>query len=82
MKLSKQQATPDVRKFSYSQRVVQEGKKLPQEVVDATSANQFENRLDKLRRRCDQQKLGLTSPSLEGQVQVHCNLPENCLIGH
>ena len=47
MKLSKQRASLDVWKFSFSQRVVQEWDKLHQEVIDATSVNQFKNRLDK-----------------------------------
>jgi len=51
MKLSKQRASLDVRKFSFSQRVVQEWNKLPQEVVDAMSVNQFKNRLDKFSQR-------------------------------
>jgi len=51
MKLSKQQASLDVRKFSFSQRVVKEWNKLPQEVIDATSVNQFKNRLDKFWQR-------------------------------
>jgi len=32
---------------SFSQRVVQEWNKLSQDVVEATSVNQFKNRLDK-----------------------------------
>ena len=36
MKLSKQRTSLDVRKFSFSQRVVQEWNKLSQDVVDAT----------------------------------------------
>jgi len=51
MKLSKQRASLDVRNFSFSQCVVQEWNKLPQEVVDATSVNQFKNRLDKFWQR-------------------------------
>jgi len=47
MKLLKQRTILDVRKFSFSQRVVQEWNKLSQHVVDATSVNQFKNRLDK-----------------------------------
>jgi len=47
MKMSKQRTNLDVRKFSFSQRVVQEWNKLSQDVVDATSVNQFKNRLDK-----------------------------------
>ena len=51
MKLSKQRTSLDVRKFSISQCVVQEWNKLSQDVVDATSVNQFKNRLDKFWRR-------------------------------
>ena len=47
MKLSKQRASRDIRKFFYSHRVVQEWNKLPQAVIDATSVNQFKNRMDK-----------------------------------
>jgi len=61
MKLSKQRTSPDVRKFSFSQRVMQEWNKLSQDVVDATSVNQFKNRLDKFRQRYGW--LGLISPS-------------------
>jgi len=35
----------------FSQRVVKEWNLLPQEVVDATSVNQFKNRLDKFCQR-------------------------------
>jgi len=51
MKLSKQRTSLDVRKFSFSQRVVQEWNKLSQDVVEATSVNQFKNRLDKFWQR-------------------------------
>ena len=51
MKLPKQRASIDVRKFFFSQRVVNEWNLLPQEVVDATSVNQFKNRLDTFRQR-------------------------------
>jgi len=51
MKLSKQRASLDVRKFFFSQRVVKEWNLLPQDVVDATSVNQFKNRLDKFWQR-------------------------------
>jgi len=51
MKLSKQQTSLDVRKFSFSQRVMQEWNKLSRDVVDVTSANQFKNRLDKFWQR-------------------------------
>ena len=61
MKLSKQRTSLDVRKFSFSQRVMQEWNKLSQDVVDATSVNQFKNRLDKFRQRYGW--LGLIGPS-------------------
>jgi len=51
IKLSKQRSSLDVRKFSFSQCVVQEWNKLFQDVVDATSLNQFKNRLDKFWQR-------------------------------
>ena len=44
MKLSKQRPSIDVRKFFFRQRVVNEWNLLPQEVVDATSVNQFRQR--------------------------------------
>jgi len=46
MKLSKQRTNLDVRKFSFSERGVQEWNKLSQDVV-----NQFKNRLDKFWQR-------------------------------
>ena len=51
MKLSKKLTNLDVWKFTFSQRVVQQWNKLPQDVVDATSVNQFKNRFDKFWRR-------------------------------
>ena len=54
MKLSKQRTSLDVRKFSFSQRVVQEWNKLSQDVVEATSVNQFKNRWDKFWQRYGQ----------------------------
>ena len=51
MKLSKQRSSLDVRKFSLSQRVVHEWNKLPQEVEDAASVNEFKDRLDKFWQR-------------------------------
>ena len=47
LSMSKQRTSLDVRKFAFSQRVVQEWNKLSQDVVDATSVNEFKNRLDK-----------------------------------
>jgi len=51
MKLLKQRASLDVRKFFFSQRVVKEWNLLLQDVVDATSVNQLKNRLDKFWQR-------------------------------
>jgi len=42
IKLLKQRTSLDVRKFFFSQLVVNEWNLLPQDVVDATSVNQFE----------------------------------------
>jgi len=50
MKLSKQRTSVDARKYSFTQRVVQ-WNKLSQDVVEATSVNQFKNRLDKFWQR-------------------------------
>ena len=51
VKLSKQRTSLDVRKYPFSQRVVQEWNKLSQDGVEATSVNQFKNRLDKFWQR-------------------------------
>jgi len=69
MKLLKQRASLDVRKFFFSQRVVNEWNLLPQDVVDATSVNQFKNRPDKFWQRYGHQKTRLNQP-ITGQVQV------------
>jgi len=59
----KQRTSLDARKFSFSQLVVQEWNKFSQDVVEATSVNQFKNRLDKFWQRYGHQQLGLISPS-------------------
>jgi hypothetical protein len=46
LKLEVQRSRLDVRKTFFSQRVVTEWNKLPQEVIEATSTNNFKNRLD------------------------------------
>jgi len=68
MKLLKQRTSLDVRKFSFSQRVVQEWNKLYQDVVDATSVSQFKDRLDKFWAL----EVWLNQPIIrQVQVQVH-----------
>jgi ribonucleases P/MRP protein subunit RPP40 len=49
-RLVKNRSKLDVRKYFFSQRVVNSWNKLPQEVVDATSLNSFKNKLDKFDR--------------------------------
>ena len=46
MKIQKQCVRLDIRKFFFSQRVVNQWNKLSQKVVDATSVNCFKNALD------------------------------------
>ena len=43
----KKQSRLDVRKFSFSQRTINEWKKLSAEYVQACSVNMFKNRIDK-----------------------------------
>ena len=47
MKLEKQRCRLDLRRYFFSQRVVNEWNSLPQLVIDATSVNMFKARLDK-----------------------------------
>ena len=51
-KLSKQYSRLDVRKFSFSQRVVDEWNGLPDTLVCAVSVNAFKNGLDKYFKDC------------------------------
>ena len=46
MKITKERARLDIRKYSFSQRVVNDWNRLPQKVVDSTSINSFKNALD------------------------------------
>jgi len=46
MKIQKQQSILDIRKYFFSQRVVNQWNKLSQKVVDAPSINCFKNALD------------------------------------
>ena len=45
-KLVKNRSRLDIRKYFFSQRIVDLWNKLPQGVVEATSVNQFKNKLD------------------------------------
>jgi hypothetical protein len=47
MKLFKERSRLDIRKYSFSQRAVDDWNSLPQSVMDSTSVNMFKNRLDK-----------------------------------
>ena len=47
LKLYKNQATLDIRKYSFSQRVVNEWNRLPSCVVDSNSVNSFKGGLDR-----------------------------------
>jgi len=47
MKMTVKRCHTDIRKFFFSQRVVQHWNSLPQQIVDAASVNSFKNRLDK-----------------------------------
>ena len=47
MKIMVKRCRTDIRKFFFSQRVVQHWNGLPQQIVDATSVNSFKNHLDK-----------------------------------
>jgi ribonucleases P/MRP protein subunit RPP40 len=51
-RLIKKRSKLDIRKYFFSQRVVNSWNVLPQEVVDATSVNAFKNRLDKFNQYC------------------------------
>ena len=43
----KEQCRLDMRKYSFSQRVINEWNKLPNDCVNASSVNVFKNRIDK-----------------------------------
>ena len=45
--LVKEQCRLDMRKYSFSQRVINEWNKLPNDCVNASSVNVFKNRIDK-----------------------------------
>ncbi len=45
-KIFKRQSRLNIRKHSFSQRIVNEWNKLPEKVVSADSLNQFKNRLN------------------------------------
>ena len=45
--LVKEQYRLDMRKYSFSQRVINEWNKLPNDCVNASSVNMFKNRIDR-----------------------------------
>ena len=45
--LVKEQCRLDMRKYSFSQRVINECNKLPNDCVNASSVNMFKNRIDR-----------------------------------
>ena len=45
--LVKEQCRLDMRKYSFSQRVINEWNKLPNDCVNASSVNMFKNRIDR-----------------------------------
>jgi len=47
LKIAKQRTKLDLMKHFFSQRVVSEWNSLPQHVIEASTVNMFENRLDK-----------------------------------
>jgi len=47
-KLFKPRCRTTVRKTIFTDRVINDRKNLPQEVIDATNVNMFKNRLDKM----------------------------------
>jgi hypothetical protein len=53
IEIGKEQSSLDIRKYSFSQRVVNCWNILPQHVVDATSINSFKNKLDDLLKDMD-----------------------------
>jgi len=50
LRLKKKQSVKDVRKYFFSQRVVNRWNSLDQETVDMGSINSFKGRLDKIRK--------------------------------
>ena len=51
--LVKEQCRLDMRKYSFSQRVINEWNKLPNDCVNASSVNMFKNRIDRYLIRAD-----------------------------
>ena len=53
--LAKSHSRLDVRKYTFSQRVVNDWNKLPEECINATSVNMFKNRIYQyfLKTRCE-----------------------------
>ena len=51
MKIEKNRSKSNIRKYFFSQRVVNEWNKLPENVIEAESINSFKNRYDKYKER-------------------------------
>ena len=51
VKLVKDQCRLDIRKYSFSQRTINDWKKLSTDCITASSVNMFKNRVDKYLRR-------------------------------
>ena len=47
LNLVKEQCRLDMKKYSFSQRVINEWNKLPNDCVNASSVNMFKNRIDR-----------------------------------
>ena len=55
--LVKEQCRLDTRKYSFSQRVIHEWNKLPNDCVNASSVNMFKNRIDRYMTRAGYTKM-------------------------
>ena len=56
MKIEKNRSKSNIRKYFFSQRVVNEWNKLPENVIEAESVNSFKNRYDKYKVRQNKER--------------------------